>query len=70
MNKHIGSSFDEFLEEEKIFIEASVEALGRVYAWKLDCRQNHQKENNLKGRKPLVKTNGKAVKVARSAPKV
>lgn len=45
MNKHIGSAFDDFLEEEKIFIEVSAEAFDRVFSWQLDCEH---KENNSK----------------------
>jgi predicted XRE-type DNA-binding protein len=35
VNKHIGSSFDSFLEEEDILAEASAEALKRVIAWQI-----------------------------------
>ena len=35
MNKHIGSSFDSFLEEEDILAETSAEALKRVIAWQI-----------------------------------
>lgn len=35
MNKHIGSSFDGFLEEEDILAETSAEALKRVLAWQI-----------------------------------
>ena len=35
MNKHIGSSFDSFLEEEDILAETSAEALKRVLAWQI-----------------------------------
>ena len=35
MNKHIGSSFDRFLEEEDIFAETSAEALKRVLDWQI-----------------------------------
>ncbi len=45
MNKHIGSSFDEFLEEENLFIETSAEALKRVLAWQI---KNYLDENNIK----------------------
>jgi antitoxin HicB len=34
-NKHIGSSFDEFLEEEGILEEASAVAVKRVIAWQI-----------------------------------
>ena len=43
MNKHIGSSFDDFLEEEGFLIEASTEALHRVFAWKMDCSREENK---------------------------
>jgi predicted XRE-type DNA-binding protein len=35
VNKHIGSSFDGFLEEEDILAETSAEALKRVLAWQI-----------------------------------
>lgn len=35
MNKHIGSSLDDFLEEEGILEEASTVAVKRVLAWQL-----------------------------------
>lgn len=35
MNKHIGSSFDSFLDEENILAETSAEALKRVIAWQI-----------------------------------
>ena len=35
MNKHIGSSFDSFLEEENLLDQASAEALKRVIAWQI-----------------------------------
>jgi len=35
MNKHIGSTFNDFLEEENIFAETSAEALKRVIAWQI-----------------------------------
>lgn len=35
MNKHIGSSFDDFLEEENLLVETSAEALKRVLAWQI-----------------------------------
>lgn len=35
MNKHIGSSFDSFLEEEDVLAETSAEALKRVLAWQI-----------------------------------
>ena len=34
-NKHIGSSFDDFLEEEGIYEEVTSHALKRVIAWQL-----------------------------------
>lgn len=33
MNKYVGSSFDAFLEEEGLLVEANAEALQRVLAW-------------------------------------
>lgn len=35
MNKHIGSSFDDFLEEEDLLEEAEALAVKRVLAWQL-----------------------------------
>lgn len=35
MNKHLGSSLDDFLEEEGILDEASTVAVKRVLAWQL-----------------------------------
>jgi antitoxin HicB len=35
MNKHIGSSFDDFLEEENLLAATSAEALKRVLAWQI-----------------------------------
>lgn len=35
MNQYIGSSFDEFLEEENLLSEVSAEALKRVLAWQI-----------------------------------
>ena len=34
-NKHIGSSFDDFLKEEGIYEEATSHAVKRVIAWQL-----------------------------------
>ena len=39
MNKYIGSDFDDFLEEESLLIEASSEALERLFLYKRDCDQ-------------------------------
>lgn len=36
MSKHIGSSFDSFLEEEGILDEASEIATKRILAWQID----------------------------------
>ena len=43
MNKHIGSSFDDFLEEENLLVETSAEALKRVLAWQIShyLEENH-----------------------------
>lgn len=35
-NKHIGSSFDDFLEDEGILAEAQAEAVARVLAWEVN----------------------------------
>jgi antitoxin HicB len=34
-NKHIGSSFDDFLEDEGILAEATAEAVKRLLAWQI-----------------------------------
>ncbi|MBA3440115.1 MAG: XRE family transcriptional regulator [Pyrinomonadaceae bacterium] len=34
-NKHLGSSFDEFLKEENIYEEATSHAVKRVLAWQI-----------------------------------
>lgn len=44
MNKHIGSSFDDFLKEENLFVETSAEALKRVIAWQI---VNYLEQKNL-----------------------
>lgn len=36
MNKHIGSDFDKFLEEDEMLEEVTAAALKRVIAWQLD----------------------------------
>jgi len=45
MNKYIGSSFDDFLEEENLIAETSAEALKRVIAWQI---QNYLDINHIK----------------------
>lgn len=35
VNKHIGSSFDDFLEEEELLAEVQAVAIARVFAWEL-----------------------------------
>lgn len=43
MTKHIGSTFDSFLEEEGIHSETSAEALKRVLAWQIiNFLETHQ----------------------------
>ena len=44
MNKHIGSSFDDFLEEEDLLVETSAEALKRVLSWQI---AHYLEENHL-----------------------
>lgn len=44
MNKHIGSSFDSFLEEENLYAITSAEALKRVIAWQI---QHYLDENHI-----------------------
>lgn len=36
MNKHIGSSFDDFLDEENLLTNTTAEALKRVLAWQIN----------------------------------
>jgi hypothetical protein len=36
-NKHIGSSFDDFLNEEGLLAEAQAVAVARVFAWELEA---------------------------------
>ena len=43
MNKHIGNSFDDFLEEEGILAEAEAVAVKRVIAFQLRERMKEQK---------------------------
>ena len=45
-NKHIGSSFDEFLEEEGIHAEVAERAVKRVLAWHI--RQEMKQKNMTK----------------------
>lgn len=42
MNKHIGSDFDEFLEEQSLTEEVSAAALKRVIAWQLTQAMSDQ----------------------------
>tara|TARA_Y100000588_G_C14223756_1_gene912189 strand:+ start:1874 stop:2155 length:282 start_codon:yes stop_codon:yes gene_type:complete len=44
MNKYIGGSFDDFLEEENLLAETSAEALKRVIAWQI---QNYLDINHI-----------------------
>jgi len=44
MSKHIGSHFDDFLEEEDLLAEAEAAATKRVIAWQI--------ENMMRGGKP------------------
>ena len=34
-NKHIGSSFDDFLKSEKVYHRANAQAVKRVLAWQI-----------------------------------
>lgn len=43
MNKHIGSSFDDFLNDEGLIEEVSASALKRVIAWQLAQAMKAQK---------------------------
>lgn len=42
-NKHIGSSFDGFLEEEAMLEETTVVAVKRVLAWQIEREMEAQK---------------------------
>ncbi len=42
-NKHIGSSFDDFLEEEAMLEEATAVAVKRVLAWQIEQEMTAQK---------------------------
>ena len=46
MTKYIGSSFDDFLEEQDLLAETSAEALKRVIAWQINdfLEVNHMKK--------------------------
>lgn len=44
-HKHIGSSFDDFLEEEGLLVEFKEEAAKRVIVWQLE--QGVELTNNL-----------------------
>lgn len=44
MNSHIGSNFDDFLNEENLLAEAQAEAIKRVVVWQLE---NLMKEKKL-----------------------
>jgi antitoxin HicB len=43
MNQHIGSSFDDFLEEEAILEHATALAVKRVLAWQIQEEMKSQK---------------------------
>ena len=43
MNKHIGSSVDEFLEEEGMLEESAEIAVKRVLAWKIEQARKERK---------------------------
>jgi antitoxin HicB len=45
MSKHIGSSFDSFLEEEGLLSETNVEAVKRVLSWQI---QEFLEKQNIK----------------------
>jgi antitoxin HicB len=55
MNKHIGSSFDDFLEEEGILAQTQARAIKRVLVWQLE---KYMKANNIskKGLAEQLKT--------------
>ena len=41
-NKHVGSSFDDFLKEEGIHEEATAHAIKRVLAWQIEQAMSEQ----------------------------
>ena len=43
MNQHIGSKFDDFLNEENLLAEAQAEAIKRVVVWQLKQIMEEQK---------------------------
>lgn len=45
MNKHIGSKFDDFLNEEDLLAEAQAEAIKRVVVWQLEQAMKEQNLN-------------------------
>ena len=47
-NKHIGSNFDDFLDEEGILEEATAVAIKRVLAWELDQAMKARKISKTK----------------------
>jgi len=44
-NKHIGSKFDDFLEDESILAEAQAAAVARVFAWELETYIAKEKQS-------------------------
>lgn len=46
-NKHIGSKFDDFLDEENILVESESLALKRVFAWELNQVMTDRKLSKL-----------------------
>ena len=43
MNSHIGSNFDDFLDEEGLLAEAQAEAIKRVVVWQLENLMSEKK---------------------------
>ena len=43
MNPHIGSNFDDFLNEENLLAEAQAEAIKRVIVWQLENLMEEKK---------------------------
>jgi antitoxin HicB len=50
-NPHIGSSFDEFLDEENLLVEANKIAIKRVTAWQLQQEIESKHMSKLTNRK-------------------
>lgn len=59
-NKHIGSSFDDFLEEEGILAETNAVAIKRVIAWEIQQKIDNEHLSKTKMAR-LMKTSRSAL---------